>query len=278
LSRNFTAAAGSVHRERTTRLQRRPVAARHPPARRPVVGISPFAVARTGDALREGVRNGTTTSETEIISNVGSTNAPKGGYSTRQSNLSNSGGGAVYGCRSSAGGSAANPPRNPCLRANNLSNGFAFELHASRGDVVGLITAGGGGDGKRPFTTNATGVATGLNADRVDGQSADELTRTAVAATRAITPFAQVNANGTVGQTRGVPANGVTHVLATGVYAVPFTGDFGACAWSATLTDPAGGDISAVPAVAGGNTTVTVRTANSAGIVGDRAFHLSATC
>ena len=32
------------------------------------VGISPFAIARTGDNLREGVRNGTTTSETEVIS------------------------------------------------------------------------------------------------------------------------------------------------------------------------------------------------------------------
>jgi len=34
---------------------------------------------------------------------------------------------------------------------------------------------GSGGDSKRPFTTNATGVATGLNADRVDGKSAAQI-------------------------------------------------------------------------------------------------------
>ncbi len=243
------------------------------------VGISSFAVAGTGDNLREGVRNGTSTRETQIISSVGATTTRTGGYATRQSNLSSSGGGAVYGCRSKAGGSAATPtPQNPCLRANNLSRGLAFEFNASNGDVVGLITAGPGGDAKRPFTTNATGVATGLNADRVDGLDATELTRAAVTATRALSPFAQVNANGTAGQSRGVVANGVAR-SATGVYTVVFTGDLSACALSATLSGTDFGEITATPAaVAGGNTTVTVRTANSAGAAADRAFHLSANC
>jgi hypothetical protein len=146
------------------------------------IGLSPFAVAATGDVLREGVRNGTKTRETEIVSNIGSTSGAKGGYSTRQSNLSKSGGGAIYGCRSGAGGSAATPTaQNPCLRANNLSNGLAFEFNATSGMVAGLITAGAGGDTKRPFTTNATGVASGLNADRVDSLNASEL----IAAARA---------------------------------------------------------------------------------------------
>lgn len=134
-----------------------------------VLGIAPLGVAATGDALREGTRNGTATKETEIISN----NA--GGYTTRQSNKSGTGGGAIYGCRSTAGGSAANPPKNPCIRANNLANGFAFEFNAAGGEAAGTITVGNGGDGKRPFTTNATGVATGLNADRVDGADATSL-------------------------------------------------------------------------------------------------------
>ncbi|MDQ3676830.1 MAG: hypothetical protein M3401_08530, partial [Actinomycetota bacterium] len=138
-----------------------------------VICVAPFASARTGGPLREGVRNGTTTSETQVISNIGSTTRTTGGYSTRQSNLSPSGGGAVYGCRSKTGGSAAKPsPQNPCVRANNLSTGFAFEFNAARGDVAGLISVGAGGDAKRPFITNATGVATGLNADRVDGLDA----------------------------------------------------------------------------------------------------------
>lgn len=140
-----------------------------------VLGIAPLGVAATGDALREGARNGTATKETQIISNNPATTATTGGYTTRQSNTSDSGGGAVYGCRSTAGGSAANPPKNPCLRVNNLSNGFAFEFNATGGESAGTITVGAGGDTKRPFTTNATGVATGLNADRVDGIEAAAL-------------------------------------------------------------------------------------------------------
>ena len=141
-----------------------------------VICAAPFAGAATGDNLREGVRNGTTTKETEIVSNIRSTNALKGGYSTRQSNLSTDGGGAIYGCRSKAGGSAAKPtPQNPCVRANNLSTGYAFEFNAANGDTAGLISVGPGGDRKKPFITNATGVATGLNADRVDGVDAAQI-------------------------------------------------------------------------------------------------------
>ncbi|MGH2897744.1 MAG: hypothetical protein ACRDMZ_03655, partial [Solirubrobacteraceae bacterium] len=105
-----------------------------------VICVTPFAAAKTGGNLREGVRNGTTTNETQIIGNLRSSTRTTGGYVTRQSNLSTDGGGAVYGCRSKAGGSAAKPkPQNPCLRANNLSTGFAFEFHASNGDATGLI-------------------------------------------------------------------------------------------------------------------------------------------
>ena len=258
-----------------------------------VICAAPFAGAATGDVLREGVRNGTTTSETEIISNINSTNALKGGYSTRQSNLSASGGGAIYGCRSSAGGSAAKPtPQNPCLRANNLSTGFAFEFHGSNGPVVGLISAGSGGDSKKPFVTNATGVATGLNADEVDGLDAAQI----IAAARLKKDldadtvdgkdsadlqarFAQVSAGGTAGETRGLATTGgLTHVAGTGVYALLFTGDLGKCAVAATITDATGGEISATPAVAAGNTTVTVRTANSAGAPADRDFHVTVHC
>jgi hypothetical protein len=259
-----------------------------------VVGISPFAVARTGGNLREGVRNGTTVRETEIVSNVGSTTAAKGGYATRQSNLSSSGGGAVYGCRSQAGGSAATPrPQNPCLRANNLSTGFAFEFQATRGDSAGLITVGAGGDSKKPFTTNATGVATGLNADRVDGLDAAQI----VSAARAkasldadtldgrsstdfagLAPLAQVAADGTAGQTRGVPTGGVTNPAGPGTYEVVFTGDLTKCALAATATGTAASQVTATPALAGANTTVDVRTFDGAGAAADRGFHLSATC
>ena len=141
------------------------------------VGISPFAVAATGDALREGVRNGTTNRETEIVANIGAGSGAKGGYATRQSNLSTSGGGAVYGCRSGAGGTPAN--QLPCIRANNLAAGRAFEFNAQNGLLGGSITVGNGGDTRKPFTTNATGVADGLNADRVDGLDAAQVVASA---------------------------------------------------------------------------------------------------
>ncbi len=155
-----------------------------------VVGVSSVGIAATGGNLREGVRNGTTSKETQIVGNLNSSTALKGGYVTRQSNLSFSGGGAIYGCRSQAGGSGAKPSaQNPCVRANNLSKGLAFEFNTNLGDVVGAITAGNGGDTKRPFVTNATGVALGLNADRVDGAhlsdiQADAQTRADGARTR----------------------------------------------------------------------------------------------
>src|SRR6186713_3205426 len=131
-----------------------------------VLAAVPLAGAKPNDE----VRNGTTGKETEIIGKFNATTGSKGGYVTRQSNTqtgSKAGGGAIYGCRGAAGGSASGSA--PCLRASNLAAGFAFEF-AADGDVVGQISVG---DGKtanakaKPFTTNATGVATGLNADQV---------------------------------------------------------------------------------------------------------------
>jgi hypothetical protein len=120
------------------------------------------------------------TRETQIIASLS-------GYGTRQSNKSASGGGAIYGCRSGAGGTPAG--NKPCIRSNNLSSGLAFEF-ATTGANGGTITATS--TSASPFTTNATGVATGLNADQVDGKSASEfLGATATAAS------AQ-NANGVV--------------------------------------------------------------------------------
>lgn len=179
-----------------------------------IIGVvaAPMGVAATGQALREGVRNGTATQETQIISNNAASTALTGGYSTRQSNLSSSGGGAIYGCRSGAGGSTANPPQNPCVRSNNLAAGYAFEFNATSGNVVGTITASTPGDAKKPFTTNATGVATGLNADRLDGLDAAQIEAAADAraatdatnkANAARTRFALVNGQGQIVEQSG---------------------------------------------------------------------------
>jgi hypothetical protein len=257
-----------------------------------VICVSPFAAARTGSNLREGLRNGTATKETQIIGKLRSATATTGGYVTRQSNLSTDGGGAIYGCRSKAGGSAATPrPQNPCIRANNLSTGFAFEFNAANGDVGGLISVGPGGDAKKPFVTNATGVASGLNADRLDNLDAAQIigaarTKTGLDAdtldgkdsTDLQARFAQVAADGSAGQTRGVRTGGVTDPAGPGTYAVTFTGDLANCALSATLTGADPGMITATPAaVAAGTTTVTVRTFDAAAPA-NRPFHLVANC
>jgi hypothetical protein len=118
--------------------------------------VSPFAVGATGGLLSEGKRNpphGAAARETQVISKAKT-------YGTRQSNVRNgNGGAAIYGCRS-------NPGREPCVRAANLSTGRAFEF-STKGTEVGQISAKD--PTSRPLTTNATGIATGFNADRVDG-------------------------------------------------------------------------------------------------------------
>ena len=52
-------------------------------------------------------------------------------YGTRQSNKSDDGGGAIYGCR------ATNTASNTCVRATNLANGQAFSFNANGGNQVG---------------------------------------------------------------------------------------------------------------------------------------------
>jgi hypothetical protein len=136
------------------------------------------AAINRGDPLRAELRNGTTSRETEIVGDVAATTRSKGGYVTRQSNIDGgpkAGGGAIYGCRGAAGGTAAGSA--PCVRGSNLAAGLAFEF-STGGLVGGLITAGNpavANASARPFTTNATAVATGLNADRVDSLDAAQV-------------------------------------------------------------------------------------------------------
>jgi hypothetical protein len=226
--------------------------------------VAPFAGAfGEGNNVRGGSRNPSPdarrayTKETEIIANVST-------YGTRQSNKSSNGGGAVYGCRSATGGS---PKGNePCLRASNLTNGRAFEFNANGGTEVGAIT---GPATAAPFTTTAKGVATGLNADQVDGKSADEITAAAQAKFATVT-----GATGALGDKRGATASART---GAGVYTVDFDADVSKCARTATI---AGADAGVITTEAADADTVTVRTFNLAagGTPDDRSFHLTVTC
>src|SRR3954447_14717398 len=117
------------------------------------------AAVAAGDPIRAEVRNGTTGKETEIVGQFDATEASKGGYVTRQSNTqtgAKADGGAIYGCRGAAGGTASGSGSAPCLRASNRAAGFDFEF-AGEGDVAGQLAAGDGRTANskaKPFTTN----------------------------------------------------------------------------------------------------------------------------
>ena len=232
--------------------------------------VAPFAGAfGEGNAVRGGARNPSSdarraySKETQIIANVST-------YGTRQSNKSNNGGGAVYGCRSGAGGT---PKGNePCLRASNLSNGRAFEFNTNSGTEVGAIT---GPANAAPFTTTAKGVATGLNADQVDGKNASDI----VADAQASNMFATVTGTtGALGSNRGATSSARA---SAGVYNVVFGTDVSKCSRTATI---AGTTPGVITTDAGANAqTITVHTFGFPGTAGtpdpaDASFNLTVTC
>ncbi len=139
--------------------------------------LAPIAIGATGSAFREGLRNparGSAVKETQIIAST-----PANVYGTRQSNLGQ-GGAAIYGCRtvSNLQELADTTVSTPCLRVNNLSNGLIYSYRFGNGRVGGVYQAGAttaDDPTARPFITNATGVATGLNADRLDGLDAQQI-------------------------------------------------------------------------------------------------------
>lgn len=126
--------------------------------------VSPFAIANDGDTMRVGAGNSAIEKETNISGQKVKT------FATRQSNnLEGDGGSATYGCRSSFA-------NEPCLDVFALRTARAFDFR-SRGNEGGRIRVEGSPDPRnnKPFTTNATGVATGLNADEVDNLDASEI-------------------------------------------------------------------------------------------------------
>ena len=219
------------------------------------------SAAGEGGPLLAGKRNPSSnasralTRETEVIADTST-------YGTRQSNKSSNGGGAIYGCRSRSGGTEKG--NEPCVRASNLTDGRAFEF-SSGGPEVGRIASVS--PAAAPFTTNAGGVATGLNADRLDGRSAEDL-QTAV-------KFAAVaGSDGALAMGRGAKTSGRS---APGVYSVDFDADVSKCARTATIT---GADPGAITTTATDADTITVRTfaPAAATVPENHSFHLVVSC
>jgi hypothetical protein len=182
------------------------------------------------------------------------------GYAVRMSNYG-SGGGAIDGCRSLTGGPA-------CVEADNLKTGQAFDFLSS-GSVGGTIhLANPNGS---PFTTNATGVATGLNANYLQGnaasaflgataQAADSAKLGGVPASSYVQTsqlssqlasqlgsyaqtnqllFAVVSQNGSLGTNRGATASAASATANSTSYTVTFSANVSRCSFTASPTGPA---------------------------------------
>ena len=232
--------------------------------------VAPLAAASgEGDPIEGGTRNPSNnksaalTRETQILTENGT-------YGTRQSNKKNGdGGGAIYGCRSA-------PGREPCVRANNLENGRAFEFATANGTEGGFIDVGSGPVNTKavPFNTNAAARVPNLNADRVDDLHAADI----VAQAKDL--WAVVAADGSVPRKSAAVAS--VAKPATGEYQVVFDRDVTGCAYNVSIgstdaTEPALGE-TAASQQAGNARGVAVVTANSAGTKADRPFHLTVNC
>lgn len=214
------------------------------------------------------------TSETQIIGqvaqNAGGHAANTGGYVTRQSNKTDSGGGAIYGCRAKAGTES-------CVAANNLNNGDAFRFQTTEAaatigqlrfglDINKLVA-------KPPFVTNGTAVVKNLNADKLDDKSAEDFVE------KGTLLFAAVAADGAIGANRGIVANGRATVAQEGTnstFSVPFTGDLSKCVATANPTDAdATGELIVGQPAANGTVAVTQKNATADD---PYAFSLQVTC
>jgi hypothetical protein len=258
-----------------------------------LVGVLALVAAPVAFATGEGKNfilgkrnpsSGGLTKESQVIANIaqgqGGIGANTGGFSTRQSNLSSSGGGAIYGCRATAGTEA-------CIASNNLANGDAFRFqvspNANEGGVIRFGTNLASLVNKPPFVTNGTGTVTNLSADMLDGQDAsDFLTNTNAAntyltktqanqdfvtktqanqdfAASNIAPYAVVSSTGSI--THGNFTTGSATPAASGAntqFTVTFTRSVNACA--ATTTPTSNPTTSEMYATASGSTVTVTET------------------
>jgi hypothetical protein len=240
---------------------------------------APAALARPLDGGERNPSNNASAGynrETQIIGDIaqnqGGYATTTGGYVTRQSNKSDTGGGAIYGCRARAGAES-------CVAANNLASGDAFRFQATPNSAtIGQLRFGldiNKTVDKPPFVTNATGVVKNLNADRVDGKSADDFVE------KGSLLFAFVNDDGAVGPNRGVAAGQKATVSESDgnrVYSVPFSGDLSQCVATANPTQVVAGETTSPLVVAIGSPATTVTVIEQGAADNPYDFSLQVTC
>jgi hypothetical protein len=167
--------------------------------------ITPFAVAQSGDARVE-------------------RNDDRYAFLARNTNVGDGGAGA-FACRSDAN-PAGQTNREPCLNMVNSGTGYAAAFRTRGLTGFRLQTSGSGEATPFLLDANATGKVNHLNADQVDGLSADQMRAR----------FARVNFTAPDQVAIAAGANGATAVSRTGVgrYQVTFDRDVSACAFQVT--------------------------------------------
>jgi hypothetical protein len=182
------------------------------------------------------------------------------------------GGAAALACQSDTGSG-----REPCLNMVNKGNGPAAAFRTRGLTGFRLQTTGTGTATPFVLDPNATGQVKYLNADQIDGKSADEIGRELFARVN-------VNADNTVAVSRGngvATQNAVTRV-GEGDFRVTFANDVNNCSYQVTNGDPDLARVGAADVVAGNNKQVRVTTRTvggaSAGDPSDAPFNLAVNC
>jgi hypothetical protein len=187
--------------------------------------------------------------------------------------LQGDGGAGALACQSDIN-PAGQTNREPCLNMVNKGTGYAAAFRTRGLTGFRLQTSGAGEATPFLLDPNATGKVSHLNADQVDGQSADQL-RSRFGRITFAAPSTVAVANG---------ANGVTSVSRTsaGRYQVTFDRDVSGCGLQVTSNDVDGNKTVAVAPLASNNAVadVAVRAVGdaTAGDPVDGPFYIAANC
>lgn len=170
-----------------------------------------------------------------------------------------SGGSATFGCKAGSNGSA-------CLAAENTNGGYAFSF-ATTGNTGGkiLLTNPKGA----PFTTNATGEATGLNSNYLQGKTASEFVTTSGTAKNSNELGGQpASAYATTGQLLFADVSAEPKILnARGASAVSKTGESFTVTFGSTNVSKCSFTASPVGASASGQLGVEPSAGNASAVV-----------
>jgi hypothetical protein len=187
--------------------------------------------------------------------------------------LQGDGGAGAFACRSDAN-PAGQTNREPCLNMVNTGTGYAAAFRTRGLTGFRLQTSGAGEATPFLLDSNATGKVEHLNADRVDGLSADQI-RSRFGRVTFTAPSTVAVANG---------ANGVTAVARTsaGRYQVTFDRNVSQCGLQVTSSDVSANRTAAVEPLASNTAIADVAIRDATAVADappvDGSFYIAANC